>query len=76
MQRSLEDGPWSFDNNLLILGKLTASDRPSAVPCSNVGANLRSPGRPYDRTGWQMMSDFIGTFMEYDARNASIWNSY
>lgn len=36
MQRILEGGPCSFDNNLLIIGKLTAGDRPSTVPLLHV----------------------------------------
>lgn len=79
MQRILEGGQWSFDNNLLILEKLTAGDRVFTVPLFNVPMWVQIYDLPVglmtERVG-KMMGDFIGTFMEYDARNAAVRNSY
>lgn len=55
LKRILEGGPWTFDNQLLILHKLKPGDIPTSIPLFSgiLGSGLRPTTRIYVINSWQ-----------------------
>lgn len=80
MQRVMNTGPWSFDNYLLILFGIQEGEVLNQIPLFQatfwVQVHDVPTGFMSQRVG-QILGNFIGQFVEYDANNnSSSWKSY
>lgn len=80
LKRVLEGGPWTFENQLLILHKLNPGDIPSSIPLVLVDFWIQVYDLPLgymSMTIGKQIGDFIGKFVEYDDNNNStLWRNY
>lgn len=80
MQKVINGGPWNFDGQLLILSKTGAGDIPSQVPLFHATFWLQIHDLPFGFMNLdvgQGLGNYIGEFVEYDAKNNSnFWRSY
>lgn len=74
IQRVLKQGPWHFDNHLLVLGLLQEGQSPIDVPLYIVPFWVQVHNIPVgfmtEAVG-KSIANFIGEFLEYDAKNNS-----
>ncbi|CAN1840638.1 Uncharacterized protein At4g02000 [Linum perenne] len=73
LRRVMEVGPWSFDQNLLILRELKPGEKPKEVELYAVDFWVRVyrlPAGFFSKTVGVALGNFIGTFMEYDEKNS------
>lgn len=80
MRRVLDSGPWSFDNQILLLHHLKQGELPSHVPLTHINFWVQVYDLPLgymsEKVGKQL-GDFVGKFLEYDCTNNSgVWRSY
>ncbi|XP_073025182.1 uncharacterized protein At4g02000-like [Primulina eburnea] len=80
MRRILERGPWTFDNNFLILHHLKQEEQPLQVPLTHLNFWIQIHDLPIgymsEAVGKQLGS-FMGTFLEYDSHNnKGSWRPY
>lgn len=74
IQKVLKLGPWTFDKHLLVLGVLEEGMQPQEVSLNHVPFWVQVHGVP---TGFmtemvgKSLANFIGEFLEYDAKNSS-----
>ncbi|XP_074361558.1 uncharacterized protein At4g02000-like [Apium graveolens] len=69
-------GPWSFDNAMLALEKVTAGENPAKMqPCFvSIWIQLYNLPMGYMlETVGRQLGNFFGEFLEYDARNSMSW---
>lgn len=80
LQRIFNGGPWSFDNYMLVLGRLHAGQRPSQVDLNHLCIWVQIHDLPagfMTQDIGQHLGNFIGEFLEYDPNNnAGFWRSY
>ncbi|XP_019151044.1 PREDICTED: uncharacterized protein LOC109147843 [Ipomoea nil] len=72
MQRVLDDGPWSYDQNLLILHKLGNNESPYAVNLDRAGFWVQIHKIPQPLTNARMaevIGSSLGTFIKADISN-------
>ncbi|CAN1848930.1 hypothetical protein LINPERHAP1_LOCUS39115 [Linum perenne] len=73
LRRVIEGGPWSFDQNLLVLRELKSGEQPRDVEMYQadfwVQVHNLSAGF-FSKTVGVALGNFVGTFNEYDERNA------
>jgi 14-3-3 protein epsilon len=80
MEAVLNGGPWSFDNNMLILEQVQLGMQIDQIPLYHVNMWVQIHDLP---TGLMKekfgipLANYIGTFMEYDKNNNScFWRQY
>lgn len=80
MRRILEGGPWTFDNQYLILHHLKQGEHPIQIPLYLIPFWVQIYELPvgYISEGvGKQIGNFIGTFLEYDVtNNAGFWRQY
>jgi len=71
-ERILEDGPWSFDNHLLILGRVNARDIQNEILLFHIPLLVQVHDIPIGfmtQTNGKHLSNFISEFIKYDPKN-------
>ncbi|KAJ8758855.1 hypothetical protein K2173_002634 [Erythroxylum novogranatense] len=80
MQRVLEDGPWTFDNQLLLLKQLCSTDQPESMILYKTEFWLqvhKLPIRFMSKKVAQTIESFLGEFVKSDPNNfIGIWRNY
>lgn len=74
----MNGGPWTFDNVMLVLGKINAGEDPLEVPLFKLQFWIQLYGVPSglmtEAAGIQL-GNFFGSFISYDPNNnSSIWH--
>jgi hypothetical protein len=80
MEAVLNGGPWSFDNNMLLLEQVQLGMQIDQIPLSHVNMWVQVHNLPMglmkEKNGIQL-ANYIGTFVEYDKNNnSSFWRQY
>jgi 14-3-3 protein epsilon len=80
MEAVLNGGPWSFDNNMLILERVQLGMQIEHIPLHSVNMWVQVHDLPMglmkERNGIRM-ANYIGSFLEYDKNNNStFWRQY
>ncbi|XP_073019267.1 uncharacterized protein At4g02000-like [Primulina eburnea] len=80
LQRMLEGGPWTFDNNFFLLHHLKREEQPLQVPLRHLNFWIQihdlSFGYMSEAVGRQLGS-YMGNFLEYDSNNnKGSWRPY
>ncbi|KAJ8758931.1 hypothetical protein K2173_002710 [Erythroxylum novogranatense] len=80
MQRVLDDGPWTFDNQLLLLKTFCSTDQPESMPLYKADMWVQVHKLPVgfmSEKVAQTIGNFLGAFVKSDPNNFSdIWRSY
>lgn len=80
MERVTNDGPWSFDNHLLVLGRVQLGVVMSHIPLFHVAFWVQADNLPLGfmtTTVGTYLGNYVGSFMEYDkSNNANLWRKY
>ncbi|XVF47367.1 hypothetical protein PTKIN_Ptkin03bG0103300 [Pterospermum kingtungense] len=80
MKRVANEGPWSFDNHLLILGRIKPGETLKEIPLLHIHFWVQIHVLPMgfmSLSVGKLLGDYIGEFVEYDARNNStFWKTY
>jgi 14-3-3 protein epsilon len=80
MEAVLNGGPWTFDNNLLILEQIPLGVQIDQIPLSHATLWVQVHDLPtglMKETVGQRLANYIGTFVEYDKNNnSSFWRQY
>lgn len=76
----VSNGPWTFDNVLLVSSIIKAGEDPVKVPLHEVDFWIQIHNLPVgymSEVVGKQLGNFFGSFLEYDARNnSSIWREY
>jgi hypothetical protein len=80
MEAVLNGGPWSFDNNMLLLEQVQIGMQVDQIPLFHVNLWVQVHNLPMglmkEKYGIQL-ANYIGAFMEYDKNNnSSFWRQY
>jgi hypothetical protein len=80
MEAVLNGGPWSFDNNMLILEQMQLGMQVEQIPLHYVNLWVQVHNLPLgtmkEKNGIQL-ANYIGSFVEYDKNNnTSFWRQY
>lgn len=80
MERIMKGGPWTFDNHLLVLGRMQLGVPLQQIPLFHtefwVQAHNLPVGFMTEAVG-RLLANYIGTFVDYDpANNACVWREY
>jgi hypothetical protein len=80
MEAVLNGGPWSFDNNMLLLEQVQLGMQVDQIPLSHVNMWVQVHNLPMglmkEKNGIQL-ANYIGAFVEYDKNNnSSFWRQY
>jgi 14-3-3 protein epsilon len=80
MEAVLNGGPWSFDNNMLILEQVQLGMQIEQIPLYHVNMWVQVHDLPTglmkERVGISL-ANYIGSFVEYDKNNnSSFWRQY
>ncbi|XP_075486072.1 uncharacterized protein LOC142525628 [Primulina tabacum] len=80
LRRIMDGGPWTFDNNLLLLHHLKHEEQPLQVPLYHINFWVQIHDLPigYMTEGvGKQPGSFIGKFLQYDNNNnAGPWKAY
>ncbi|XP_019171421.1 PREDICTED: uncharacterized protein LOC109166976 [Ipomoea nil] len=80
MNRVLDDGPWSFENNLLVCAQVQPGVRPEEVDLTKVPVWIQIHGLPTIFASTEFITrigDYVGTFAATDPHNfGGGWRSY
>lgn len=74
MNRILKKGPWYFDNHLLVLDVMLESGDPKQVTLQYVPFWIQEHDIPFglmSEKAEKNIANFMGEFLEYDAKNNS-----
>lgn len=80
LENVVKGGPWSFDNHMLVLGRMQTGVLIQNIPLFHVefwvqAHNIRV-GFMFEVVGMHL-GNYIGEFIEYDpSNNSSMWRSY
>lgn len=64
----LNDGPWTFDGNLLLLARLNQGLTPTSVALIHMDIWIRidlSVGFTFEKTG-RMLGNYVGSYLQFD----------
>jgi hypothetical protein len=80
MEAVLNGGPWSFDNNTLVLEQVQLGMQVDQIPLFHVNLWVQIHNLPMglmkEKVGIQL-ANYIGAFVEYDKNNnSSFWRQY
>lgn len=80
LERIFKGGPWTFDNHLLVLGRMKVGVAIEDIPLHHVEFWVQAHHLP---VGFMMeavgkhLGNYIGTFVDYDpANNSCVWRAY
>jgi hypothetical protein len=80
MEEVLKNGPWTFDNNLLIMESVIIGTQIESIPLFHADFWVQIHGLPVGlmkETVGSKLGNFIGSFVEYDKNNnSSFWRQY
>jgi hypothetical protein len=80
MEAVLSGGPWTFDNNMLILEQVQLGMQIERIPLFHVNMWVQVHNLPMGlmkETVGTKLANYIGAFMEYDKNNkTSFWRQY
>jgi hypothetical protein len=80
MGRLIVDGPWSFDNFMLALRKVSPGEDPLSVPLSTIEMWVQIHNLPYGfmcKPIGELIGSYLGNFLEYDEdNNWGPWRKY
>ncbi|VFQ64830.1 unnamed protein product [Cuscuta campestris] len=80
LQRVLEEGPWSFENNTLVCCQVEIGDLPSSVVLDTVDLWVQLYDLPLGYTSDSVLAqigNFIGSFLKCDDRQVSVpWRAF
>ncbi|VFR00567.1 unnamed protein product [Cuscuta campestris] len=80
LQRVLEEGPWSFENNTLVCRQVEIGDLPSSVVLDTVDLWVQLYDLPLGYTSDSVLAqigNFIGSFLKCDDRQVSVpWRAF
>nr|KYP46012.1 hypothetical protein KK1_032396 [Cajanus cajan] len=80
LKRVLDNGPWNFENNILIVSKIFESDIPKDIPLNHVDVWVQVHNFPagfISQNIGEHLGNSLGTFLDYDSKhNASLRKSY
>lgn len=80
MERVLKGGPWTFDNHLLVLGRMRVGVPLEDIPLFHIEFWVQAHHLPVgfmNEAVGKLLANYIGTFVEYDpANNACVWREY
>jgi hypothetical protein len=80
MEAVLNGGPWTFDNNMLIMDRVRLGMQIESIPLFHVDFWVQIHNLPagfMKETVGVKLGNYIGTFMEYDKNNnSSFWRQY
>ncbi|MCI13752.1 hypothetical protein A2U01_0034872, partial [Trifolium medium] len=80
MEAVLKGGPWSFDNNMLIVERVQLGMRIENIPLFHVELWVQVHKLPMGLMKEKFgipLANYIGTFVEYDKNNnTSFWRDY
>jgi hypothetical protein len=80
MEAVLNGGPWTFDNNMLILERVQLGMQIEQIPLTYVNMWVQVHDLPMgfmkEKVGTEL-ANYIGAFLEYDKNNnSSFWRQY
>lgn len=80
MERIMKGGPWSFDNHLLVLGRMKLGVPLDQIPLFHTEFWVQAHNLPIGFMTVAMgklLANYIGKFVDYDpANNACVWRKY
>jgi 14-3-3 protein epsilon len=80
MEAVINGGPWTFDNNMLIMDRVRLGMQIESIPLFHVDFWVQIHNLPagfMKETVGVKLGNYIGTFMEYDKNNnSSFWRQY
>ncbi|KAK2408416.1 hypothetical protein QL285_043929 [Trifolium repens] len=80
MEEVLKNGPWTFDNNLLIMERVLIGTQIESIPLFHTDFWVQIHGLPVGlmkETVGSKLGNYIGSFVEYDKNNnSSFWRQY
>jgi 14-3-3 protein epsilon len=80
MEAVLNGGPWTFDNNMLILERVQLGMQIEQIPLTHVNMWVQVHDLPMGFMKEQVgtkLANYIGNFLEYDKNNnSSFWRQY
>lgn len=80
MERVMKGGPWTFDNHLLVLGRMQVGVPLEDIPLFHVEFWVQAHHLPVgfmNEAVGKLLANYIGSFVAYDpANNASVWREY
>lgn len=80
LQRLFSGGPWSFNNHLLLLGRVNPGEVLSAIPLYHAAFWVQVhdlPARFMTQIVGEHLGNYIGEFMECDPNNnTGVWRTY
>jgi hypothetical protein len=80
MEAVLNGGPWTFDNNMLILEQVPLGMQIDQIPLFHTTMWVQVhnlPTRLMKETVGVKLANYIGSFVEYDKNNNStLWRKY
>lgn len=80
MERVLKGGPWTFDNHLLVLGRMQLGVPIPDIPLFHVEFWVQAHNLPegfMSEAVGKLLGNYIGQFVEYDpSNNACVWREY
>jgi 14-3-3 protein epsilon len=80
MEGVLQGGPWTFDNRMLIVGRVQLGVQIENIPLNHVNFWVQVHNLPaglmVEKVG-RALANYIGSFVEYDKNNnSSFWRKY
>nr|KYP48445.1 hypothetical protein KK1_029907 [Cajanus cajan] len=80
LKHVLDNGPWNFENNILIVSKIFEGDIPKDIPLNHVDVWVQVHNLPagfMSQNIGELLGNSLGIFIDYDSKhNASLWKSY
>nr|KYP68844.1 Uncharacterized protein At4g02000 family [Cajanus cajan] len=80
LKRILDNGPWNFENNILIVSKIFEGDIPKDTPLNHIDVWVQVHNLPVGFMSQSIgvhLGNSLGKFLEYDSKhNTSLWKSY
>ncbi|XVF53470.1 hypothetical protein PTKIN_Ptkin05aG0101600 [Pterospermum kingtungense] len=74
LKRVRDGGPWSFDNNMLVIHQVLPGEVPALVPLNHLDIWVQIHHLPIgfmsENVGKQI-GNYVGAFVEYDVKNNS-----
>nr|KYP64363.1 Uncharacterized protein At4g02000 family [Cajanus cajan]KYP64378.1 Uncharacterized protein At4g02000 family [Cajanus cajan] len=80
LKHILDNGPWNFENNILIVSKIFEGDIPKDTPLNHIDVWVQVHNLPagfMSQNIGEHLGNSLGKFLEYDSKhNTSLWKSY
>nr|KYP72475.1 hypothetical protein KK1_005064 [Cajanus cajan]KYP72478.1 hypothetical protein KK1_005067 [Cajanus cajan] len=80
LKRARDNGPWNFENNILIVSKIFEGDIPKDIPLNHIDVWVQVHNLPagfMSQNIGEHLGNSLGIFLDYDSKNnTSLWKSY